>query len=436
MVYLCWRGFKQPEYWRRWAQRWGFYATKSPFISAAGPRLWVHAVSVGETQAAAGVVAELLERHASLQVLLTHATPTGRATGQALFKLYADRVQSAYLPYDYPGAVRRFLRYWTPDLGLILETEVWPNLLRACRAEQLSVSLINARLSEKSLKLALKRRALIQPALGHFSSILAQSSEDAERINSLLEPSKPRALVCGNLKFDVAVNPELNRRGQQWSQSLKAVKAPCQVVLLASSREGEELDFLRALKQKNSVSPKAHLNVIYMVVPRHPQRFNEVAELIAREGFLVLKRSDSETWPLDLSRELKASSTILLGDSLGEMAAYYALADLVLMGGSFGHTGSQNLIEPCAQGKPVILGPSIFNFKEAAEQALKLGAAKQVTSMTEGLQLTQDWLTNSDDLRRAGAAAEYFVTQHEGSLKKHLKALEPQLNSLLTVTGH
>lgn len=344
---LFWRSRRQPEYLRHLGERWGFHG-RPP----TRPVLWLHAVSVGETRAAEPLVQALRARFPGHEILLTGMTPTGRAAAR---QIYGDAVRLAYLPYDYPGAVRRFLRHFRPEFGILMETEVWPNLLAACRTAEVPVILANARLSERSAKGYARFGALARPAFAALRGAAAQGADDAARLAAL---GVANIEVCGNLKFDVRPPEEQCALGRQWRSALGGR----QVWLAASTREGEEELVLDAL---GGIDPA----VLLVLVPRHPQRFDAVAELLARRGLPAVRRSMNLPTP---------GTRVWLGDSMGEMAAYYTLADVAFIGGSLLPLGGQNLIEAAACDCPVIVGPHTFNFARAAEDAIAAGAARRV----------------------------------------------------------
>ncbi len=386
---LLWRARRQPEYLQRLGERYGFYGRRPP-----GPLLWVHAVSVGETRAAQPLVEALQRRWPAHRILLTGMTPTGR---QAAREVYGDRVVQAYLPYDYPGAVDRFLRHFSPEFGVLMETEVWPNLLAAARRRGVPVMLANARLSARSARGYGRIGALARPAFASLAGVAAQTADDAARLAELgVAPVE----ICGNLKFDVQPPADKLALGRQW----RAVLGERPVWLAASTREGEEELVLQAWC---SVAPEALL----VLVPRHPQRFAEVAALLGARGIEFARRSEGLPGP---------ASRVWLGDSMGEMAAYYALADLAFVGGSLLPLGGQNLIEAAACGCPVLVGPHTFNFKQATEDALAAGAALRVAD-ADALGVAVDRLL-ADETALAGMreAAQSFAQAHQGATGRML----------------
>lgn len=407
--YLLWRARRQPEYRLRWGERWGRFrdaaARRGP-----GPLLWVHAVSVGETRAAQPLVAALLERHPQARLLLTHMTPTGRAAGAELFGRHGDRVIQCYLPYDLGLAQRAFLRAWRPTLGILMETELWPNLGAQARRAGVPLALVNARLSERSLRKGLRWRALMAPALRGLACVVAQTPADAGRIRRL---GRAEVSVAGNMKFDVSPAPELVARGQGWKARLRGRP----VLLAASTRDGEEallLDAWQARAQARSA--------LLVIVPRHPQRFDEVAAEIARRGLRSARRTALDGPGFD-----PGSIDVLLGDSMGEMPAWYALADVAVLGGSLLPFGGQNLIEACALGVPVVMGEHTFNFADAAAQAIEAGGGLRATDAVDALGKALSLLEDRPRRDRMGQAAAAFAAAHRGATARTLALLAPWL---------
>ncbi len=387
---LAWRGRKQPEYLRNLGERYGFYPGSAP-----SKLIWVHAVSVGETRAAQPLIEGLLARWPDHRILLTGMTPTGRATGR---EVYGDRVIQAYLPYDYPGAVGRFFRHFSPAFGVLMETEIWPNLLHAARRAGVPVVLANARLSVRSARGYGRFRRLVGPAFAALSGVAAQTRGDAERLLAL---GVETAEVSGNLKFDVRPPADKLALGRQWRQAIGSRP----VWLAASTREGEELLILEAWRRA------AVSGALLVLVPRHPQRFDEVAALLRQQGLPAVRRSAG----------LPATDTaVWLGDSMGEMAAYYSLADLAFIGGSLLPLGGQNLIEAAACGCPVLVGPHTFNFLQATEDAIAAGAAQRVGDAGELGERVADLLRDAGRLASMRLAAAGFASAHQGAAERML----------------
>ncbi|GJH18229.1 lipid IV(A) 3-deoxy-D-manno-octulosonic acid transferase [Caballeronia novacaledonica] len=381
------------------------------------PLIWVHAVSVGETRAAQPLIDALLKTHPEARVLLTHMTPSGRATG---LELFGDRVWRGYLPYDLPVLVRRFLRAWRPSLGIVMETEVWPTLIDECKRGDVPVVLTNARMSERSYRRAAKFGRAVREVFGGFSRVLAQTPSDAERLTAL---GARNVAVLGNLKFDMTAPPELVARGQAWRSAI----GDRPVWVAASTREGEETLVLRAFAALNV--PDALL----ILVPRHPQRFDEVSALIASLGLTSARRSVWAPKPAaagsgaDAPEPLPANVQVLLGDSMGELGAYYAAADLAFIGGSLLPLGGQNLIEACAAGVPVLIGPHTFNFTQATNDAIAAGAALRVQDPQELARGLREIFSDKARRLAMSAAASAFAARHRGATERTVSVLSALL---------
>ncbi|MEK2600876.1 lipid IV(A) 3-deoxy-D-manno-octulosonic acid transferase [Burkholderia arboris] len=377
------------------------------------PLIWVHAVSVGETRAAQPLIDALMHARPDARILLTHMTPSGRATGEQIF---GDRVLRCYLPYDMPGAVRRFLRAWRPTLGLVMETEVWPTLIDECRRADVPLVLTNARMSARSFRRAAKFGAATRDVFGGFSRVLAQSPADAERLTSL---GARNVTVLGNLKFDMTTPPELAARGHAWRDAIGTRP----VWVAASTRENEEALVLQAFAEMRT--PGALL----VLVPRHPQRFAEVEALVARGGLKSVRRS---VWAADAAalaagqpaaESLPDDVTVLLGDSMGELGAYYAAADIAFIGGSLLPLGGQNLIEACAVGVPVLIGPHVFNFTQATADAVAAGAAMQVADPLDLAHVLDALFADKARRIAMGAAGAAFASRHRGATARTVDVL-------------
>jgi 3-deoxy-D-manno-octulosonic-acid transferase len=387
---LLWRARKQPEYLQHLGERYGFY--RQP-VSAK--LIWVHAVSVGETRAAQPLIEGLQAQWPDHSILLTGMTPTGREAGK---QVYGERVMQAYLPYDYPAAVDRFFRHFSPAFGVLMETEIWPNLLAAAKGRKVPVILANARLSARSARGYGKLDALVRPAFAALSGVAAQTAGDAERLASL---GAGRLAVCGNLKFDVTPAAENIALGQRW----RAAIGQRPVWLAASTREGEEALLLEAWQLVRTT------DALLVLVPRHPQRFTEVASLLAEHGLRFVQRSAGMPMP---------DTQVWLGDSMGEMAAYFTLADLAFVGGSLLPLGGQNLIEAAACSCPVLVGPHTFNFLQATQDAIAAGAAQRIDS-PQALGAAVDYLfQEKTELLAMRQAATDFAQAHQGAARRML----------------
>jgi 3-deoxy-D-manno-octulosonic-acid transferase len=396
-LHLLLRARRQPAYLRHWNERLGLV----PRRARDQPLIWLHAVSVGETRAAAPLVRALRGRFPDHAILLTHATPTGRATGRELF---GDSVMQSYLPYDFPPLVRWFISRMRPRLGVIMETEIWPNLYAVCARQGIPLYLVNARLSEKSARGYGRFPALVEPALACLTAIAAQTEADARRLREL---GARRVEICGNVKFDVTPPPDSEAR----ARDLRALFADRFVFLAASTREGEEALLLETL---------IHLEIprlLLLMVPRHPQRFDAVANLLAERGLTTVQRSSQQA--------LLADTRVFLGDSMGELAAYYAAADLAYVGGSLLPLGGQNLIEAAAAGCPALIGPHTWNFTEAAEQAVAWGAARRVADAGELAAAALSLYRDPNARLEMRTAGMNFAAANQGATERIMALLEP-----------
>lgn len=394
---LAWRGRRQPGYRAHIGERFGATPALPP-----GPVLWIHAVSVGETQAAQPLVEALLEGNPQLTILLTHMTPTGRETGERLF---GARVRQAYLPYDLPWAVRRFLARAHPCAGLLLETEIWPNLIAGCRQAGIPLFLVNARLSERSARRYGRVAGLTRETLARLAGIGAQSEADARRLQAL---GAGQVVVTGNLKFDRGPAAGDVDRGRALRARLGTQRP---VFLAASTRDGEEELLLDALAQ---AAPPGLLTVL---VPRHPQRFEAVARLLQRRGVRFARRSDNGT--------VDAGTQVLLGDSMGELYTYYAACDVAFVGGSLQPLGGQNLLEAAAVGCPALVGPHTFNFTEATRLALEAGAARRAADAGAVVAELLRLLPDAAGRAAMGAAGLALMARHQGATARTLALLPP-----------
>jgi len=406
LLRLVWRSRKEPGYIQHVGERLGQYGE----LSSDGPWLWVHAVSVGETRAAQPLIDALLAAYPRHRLLLTHMTPTGRQTGRQLYGSNA-RVQQCYLPYDMPWLVRRFLSYFRPDAGLIMETEVWPNLVHVTRRVGVPLFLVNARLSPRSYRRTARFGNAAASLYNDFTMVLAQTAGDAERYRALGVKS---VQITGNLKFDMQP-PEV---GVARGQLLRRAFGNRRVLAAASTREGEEPLILEAFSRWPGAERPALL-----LVPRHPQRFDEVAAMATRAGFSVQRRS-----ALDIGQiESPVTADIVLGDSMGEMAMYYAASDIAYIGGSLIPLGGQNLIEACAVGTPVLMGLHTFNFAQATEDAIAAGACERVANADELMAAAAAVLDDPARLADMREHALTFAGLHRGATARTLGALAPVL---------
>ncbi len=397
---LLWRGWRQPAYLKNWSERYGFFS-----IIPSKPIIWIHCVSVGETRAAQVVVNELLRLYPENQILITHATPTGRETSERIF---GDRILRCYLPYDLPGASRRFIEHFEPIIGVLMETELWFNLIATCSKKKIPLILANARLSEKSAQGYKKVKRLSRQGLRDLTLIAAQNEEDASRF---IELGASKVIVTGNMKFDVLPPKDASILAQALREKV-AMDRP--VFLAASTRDGEEELIINAI---NSAQSK----FLTILVPRHPERFNLVADLLKRQGISFFRRTEilNNALPHDFS-----NYRVLLGDSMGEMFTYYGACDFAFVGGSLLDFGGQNLIEACLMAKPVVIGPFTYNFKRITELAVEAGAVIRIQE-AGNLSKVIDRLITDKGMREAmGHAAFEFSKRETGASKELLRFIE------------
>lgn len=405
LLRLWWRGRKEPGYRQYIAERLGSYAQPAP----TRPLIWVHAVSVGETRAAEPLLEALLTAYPDHGILLTHMTPTGRATGADLFSHHAERLVQCYLPYDTGWMTARFLRHFEPRLGILMETEIWPNLIAQANRHNVPIAVVNARLSERSLARGKRFASLMDEAASGIACVAAQTETDAARLRQF---GVDKVQVIGSVKFDVTPPDTAITLGN----SFRTRFGQRPVLLCASTRDGEETLLLDALPALDVP------DVLLLIVPRHPQRFDEVADMVAARRLTMQRRSafaENESLPSDVQ--------VVLGDSMGEMFAYYAACNVAFIGGSLLPLGGQNLIEACALGKPVIVGPHTFNFDEITEDAVAANAALRVQTALETMQQASNLLNNHAMRETMGENALAFAQRQRGATERTMALLEPLL---------
>jgi 3-deoxy-D-manno-octulosonic-acid transferase len=398
---------------RRAGGDWGLFsaarfarrsALPTPLLDAP---VWVHAVSLGETRAAQPLLRALLALR--LPVLLTHTTPSGRAEGARQFAQDIDRGQlyQTWLPYDFPGATRRFMAHYAPRCGVLIEREIWPNLLAAARHQHIPMAVVSARFSAASLRHAAWMGAVLREALGGLDHVLAQTDADAQRLVQAGAQAS-HVTVTGNLKFDLTLCAEQLQQGRDWR-----VRCKRPVVAIASTREGEDALFVRAIQEAGAGVPGAPL---YVLIPRHPQRFQQAAALLRAAGLSYLRRSSFGQTP-------GAEVAVVLGDTLGDMAMYYAAADVAIVAGSFAPLGGQNLIEACAAGAPVIVGPHTQHFTQVVEAAIAAGAALRVADPRQAVSQALALLRDTPRRQAMCAAARIWAASQGGATARTLHAL-------------
>ena len=403
-VVLLARGLRDRSYWRNFRERFGLGARRAPH------GVWVHAVSVGEVQACAPLVGALYRRHPGVPLTVTTFTPTGAARARALFGNIAE---VRYVPYDLPGAVRRFLRRVDPRLAVIFETELWPNLYRECGRRRVPLVLASARISERSLGRYRRLGALFRDALSQASIVAAQGEADAARFRAL-GADADSTHVTGNLKFDFELPADLRERGRR----LRAQYARGRPMWVAgSTHEGEEAAVLEAQRQLRG----AHADALLVIAPRHPARFAEVAQRLAQAGVSFTRRSDGA------GAGAAEAPAVLLLDSLGELLEFYAAADVAFVGGSLVPVGGHNLLEPAALGVPILTGPHNFSGADVARLLIARGAAEIVHSPQELGARVSALLSDPAERERIGSQGRASVEGSRGALTRLLALIEPLL---------
>lgn len=404
LVRLIVRGFRNRDYWSRWEERFGFVDMKQPV------HLWVHAVSVGEARAAAPMINHLLSNQ-NLRIIVTTMTPTG---SDEVKRLFGDRVVHRYAPYDYPGAVNRFLLTTQPRAVIIMETEIWPNMISKCSDKRIPVLFANLRLSERSFQRYKKGQAVIGPVLRKVSRFAVQTPPDARHLEEL--GALPEAVrVTGSIKFEVRVPASLHEVAQvlrrEWGQEKP-------VWVAGSTHEGEDEAILRIFTELK----KDHGDLILVLVPRHPERFSTVTKLARRTGFTVVCRSESR-------RDLE-NIDIYIGDTMGELTLLYAAADIAFVGGSLIPHGGHNVLEPSALGVPVVFGPHMFNFREISQLTRDRGAGVQVANEKDLLTTVKRFLGDPNLRFKTGESGRDLIMQNKGALQKTLVFFSDYLDNL------
>ena len=396
------------------AERFGRYPTASP---ARAP-VWVHAVSLGETRAAQPLIRALLDQGET--VLLTHLTVTGRQEGGRAFakEIAEGRLTQQWLPYDFPGATGRFLEHYQPVAGILIEREVWPNLLAAARSRRIPMMLASARFSDQALRTVLRAGKVMQEAYAGLAAVHAQTLQDAQRLE---QAGAVAVRVSGNFKFDVRVPGDQVAKGREFAAALDR-----RILTIASTREGEEEMFAQAIEKQirrtRAQGRELADAMIFRMVPRHPQRFEAAAQALAAAGLPFIRRSEILRAGDCSASAVRAArgATVILGDTVGEMVRHYASSQVAIVAGSFAPFGGHNLIEACAVGVPVIVGPHTQNFEQAVNDAIHEGAALRAPTAEAALQLALQLMDDPRRLAQMSEAAEYWVRKHAGAVQRVL----------------
>lgn len=406
LIRIFWRGLSEPSYRYRWRER---FAHRLPAAPESNP-IWIHAVSVGETVAATPIVDHLRRHYPAIPILVTTTTPTGAATVRSRF---GDSVSHAFFPYDLPAVVSRYMSHFNPRLLILMETELWPNLLHRCRERRTPVLVANARLSQRSASRYRRFPSLAGPMLAAVDCFATQGISDRERFISL--GADPNAIVTtGSLKFDIDLPPSISESGQARRRFLGTSRA---VVMAGSTREGEEAILLQAFAQLR----KSHPGVLLVIAPRHPERSEAVAELFRKKGYRVARHSRGET--------CTATVDLYLVDSIGELPSFYAAGDVSFVGGSMVPRGGHNVLEPAALGVPVVVGPHTYNFSDIVKMLQAVGALRVAGDGTALVDYLDEWLRNSDSRDRAGAAGKELVLQNRGAAAKIMRILDDMISA-------
>lgn len=395
LLRLYWRGHKAPLYRQRWLERLGFYRCEL----GSGNLVWFHAVSVGESEALFPLIKHIQHNRPDLSLLVTTTTPTGSERVKAVL---GETVLHVYLPYDMPDTVARFMQHFKPKMAVIMETEIWPNLFAACKQRTIPLYLVNARLSGKSARGYQKLGRLSQEAVRNITTIAAQSKQDAERYMRIGALSD-QVHVTGNIKFDISIEPSLLKSGKDLKTGLLQGR---KVWIAASTHKGEDEIFLKVYQQLKTRFPA----LLLMLVPRHPERFNDVKKLSEQAGLQTVMRTQAQ--------QISADTDVYIADTMGELKMLYASADIAFVAGSLIPVGGHNVLEAAALGLPVIFGPNMFNFREIAQGLLNEKAAKQCRDAEELENMMHELLTKPDLAKAMGARAKSFVLNNKGALEK------------------
>lgn len=402
LIHLVTRGLKQRDYFNRWSERFAMY--RKP---AQAPCLWLHAVSVGEVNAITPLLKSLRARYSDTALLITTTTPTGSARVQALF---GDSVQHVYLPYDTPGAVNYFLNYFQPKIAIIMETEIWPNLFAEIGRRAIPLLIVNARLSERSMRGYKIIAPLMRIAMQSVTQVAAQSKMDLQRYQNL-GVSGRQGQVTGNLKFDVDLPTQLSAQARQW----RAVWGMRPIWIAASTHPEEEAVVIAAHKKIKTQIP----NALLLWAPRHPERFESVTELLDKEAWQIRNRREHDVPDCD--------TDVFIINTLGELLAFYACADVAFVGGSFQAIGGHNLLEPASLGVPSVVGPHTFNFVDITQLLLNVGAVQQLQSSALLPDAILAFLSDKKRAQQCGEAGRKHIERERGALDRTLQLIQDYL---------
>jgi 3-deoxy-D-manno-octulosonic-acid transferase len=405
LLRLLFRGLAAPNYRKRWRQRFGFFTPPE----SAKETIWLHAVSVGETLAAVPLVKALQVKYPDHRLLITCMTPTGSDRITAAF---GDSVDHSYAPYDMPDAVARFIQRVQPKMLIIMETELWPNTIAACHKRQIPVILANARLSEKSARGYARVRGLSGPMFAQLTAVVAQHEDDGTRFAALGLPAD-NLHISGNIKFDLDLNAEIRQAAESLKQQWRGENQR-PILLAASTHRGEDEIILQAFGQ---IKQRVH-NALLVLVPRHPERFNQVGDLCLDAGYSLARRSSND--PVE-------QADILLGDSMGELMTFFGACDIAFIGGSLVSNGGHNMIEPAAWGKPTLSGLSVFNFAEVSRLLAEAGGLALVEDTVALAETVIELIENPERAQQMGQQAQQVAEANRGALERLLMVVDNNL---------
>jgi 3-deoxy-D-manno-octulosonic-acid transferase len=395
IVHLLIRGLKNPDYFRRWGERFGFSR-----IYPVSPVIWIHAVSVGEVRAAVPMINALAERYPDTPILVTTMTPTGSTEVR---RQLGDRILHCYVPYDLSFSVNRFLDQVSPCLAVTLETELWPNIFHGCKQRDIPIVVANARMSESSMRGYLRFEKLTQAPLNEVSLIAAQSRADARRLQRM-GAARERIFVTGSIKFEIKLPASLREAAESLRRDFGSMR---QVWIAASTHDDEEKQILVAFKELRRNYP----DLLLLIAPRHPERFSTVARISRRDGFNTALRSE-------LHGPVAEDIEVIVADSMGELLKLYTASDVAFVGGSLVPVGGHNVLEACAVGLPVIFGPHMFNFDEISQLTLEKQAGKQIHSVRELVAAVSGYLNDANLRFETGERGKNLVKQNRGALER------------------
>ncbi|WP_062261367.1 lipid IV(A) 3-deoxy-D-manno-octulosonic acid transferase [Endozoicomonas arenosclerae] len=411
LIKLVLRARKSPAYGHRWGERFGFIKE----LPTDKPVIWIHSVSVGETIASAPMVKQLMEQYPDHRFVITTMTPTGSERVQ---KIYGDQVFHVYCPYDLPDVQNRFLKRIHPKLALMMETELWPNTIAACKAKNIPVVIVNARLSEKSARGYAKLGSLTRNMMKNIHRVACQNDTDGERFKELGLPAE-NLDVTGSVKFDLDVDDEITKSAALLRDSWESgLGRKARILIAASTHDGEDQPVLDAFKQVR----KQFSDALLLLVPRHPERFNSTFELAQGQGFNTIRHSQAT--------ETSPETQVIIGDTMGELMKLYAASDIAFVGGSLIENGGHNMLEPAALGIPVLSGPSVYNFTDISQQLEDAGGMKTIHNSEELVEIVAELMASDTARKKMGSQAQAFVEGNKGALQKLVKLVTGTIDSL------